>query len=104
MANEWKNPKGKLCVRGRGGSGRGGEQEWGGCVFPELSKGFSLSGRILSVLVLSLEMWCAHYSQDALCEIFFRVSLLSPNSCLRLTATMTTKVNQEMLNGQAERE
>lgn len=64
------------CVRGRGGSGRGGEQGQGGCVFPELSKVLNLSDRISSALVLSLEMWCAHYSQDALWEIFIRISPL----------------------------
>lgn len=69
-------------MRGRGGSGRGGEQGQGGYVFPELSEVLSLSDRISSALVLSLEMWCAHYSQDALREIFIRISPLLSHSLL----------------------
>lgn len=43
-------------------------------VFSELSKVLSLSDRISSVLVPGLEMWCARYSQDALCGVFICIS------------------------------
>lgn len=57
-----------------GGSGRGGEQRQGGCVFPELSKVLSLSHRISAALVFSVEMWCARYSQDGLRRVFICIS------------------------------
>lgn len=62
-----------MCVTERG-TERDGEQGQGWCIFPELSKVLSLSDRISSVLVPSLEMWCVHYSQDALCGVFICIS------------------------------
>lgn len=91
------------CDRGREWEGNRDRED---VFLPELSKVLSLSDRISSALVLSLEKWCAHYSQDSLCGVFYLhiPSPLSPDCCSRLTANVTTKINQEMFNGEIKKE
>lgn len=106
MADEWKNPTGKLCVCGRRGKWEGWGTWAGSGWFSRIIKGSEhLWWNFIWSCPQPWNMVCRLQPACSLCGIYLHIlSLSSPDCCSRLTAKMTTKINQEIFRWKIRKE